>query len=269
MGDALLVSPILYENQTSAPAYFPRGTWYDFYSGKAIDASHNGTLGRVEVRFALSHSTLHVSEPPACRVEHAAVCSGLRSCLHALKDRKSLLHCMSTRTLQAAGMHCANMCRVRASGVQAVLRWMHAGALSGCCLLCGACTGGRDGQRPPTRAGRQHCPHGAGQAIHADRRRAQRQPGARRGLPGRELHHRWFGSRPLLRSPLSNPSNPPLSPEHQACTIPWPGHAPCLLHSACRSPVLFSCAWPAAMLSNLRCAAYALAALLASGHAAC
>ena len=29
MGDALLVSPILYQGATSARAYFPRGTWYD------------------------------------------------------------------------------------------------------------------------------------------------------------------------------------------------------------------------------------------------
>ena len=32
MGDALLVSPILYQGATSARAYFPQGTWYDSLS---------------------------------------------------------------------------------------------------------------------------------------------------------------------------------------------------------------------------------------------
>ena len=48
MGDALLVSPILYESTSTARAYFPAGTWYDFYTGRAFDAK-NGTYDYVRV----------------------------------------------------------------------------------------------------------------------------------------------------------------------------------------------------------------------------
>ena len=48
MGDALLVSPIMYASSTHARVYFPAGTWYDFYSGRAT-ISGNGTWGDVYV----------------------------------------------------------------------------------------------------------------------------------------------------------------------------------------------------------------------------
>ncbi|EIE19743.1 hypothetical protein COCSUDRAFT_31111 [Coccomyxa subellipsoidea C-169] len=49
MGDALLVSPIMYEKTTSVRAYFPQGTWYDFYSGRVLDASAGGKWDYVSV----------------------------------------------------------------------------------------------------------------------------------------------------------------------------------------------------------------------------
>ena len=48
MGDALLVSPIMYESSSHARVYFPAGTWYDFYTGRATN-SGNGTWGDVYV----------------------------------------------------------------------------------------------------------------------------------------------------------------------------------------------------------------------------
>ena len=59
MGDALLVSPILYESTSTARAYFPAGTWYDFYTGRAFDAK-NGTFDyvRVSARPQMADSTL-------------------------------------------------------------------------------------------------------------------------------------------------------------------------------------------------------------------
>ena len=48
MGDALLVSPIMYEKTSHARVYFPAGTWYDFYTGRATKSS-NGTWGDVYV----------------------------------------------------------------------------------------------------------------------------------------------------------------------------------------------------------------------------
>ena len=50
MGDALLVSPIMYEKTTSVRAYFPQGTWYDFYSGRVVDATNGGKWDMVSVR---------------------------------------------------------------------------------------------------------------------------------------------------------------------------------------------------------------------------
>jgi alpha-glucosidase (family GH31 glycosyl hydrolase) len=50
MGDALLVSPILYEKTTTVRAYFPKGTWYDFYSGRVLDATNGGKWDYVTVR---------------------------------------------------------------------------------------------------------------------------------------------------------------------------------------------------------------------------
>ena len=49
MGDALLVSPILYEKTTTVRAYFPKGTWYDFYTGRVVDASAGGKWDYVSV----------------------------------------------------------------------------------------------------------------------------------------------------------------------------------------------------------------------------
>ena len=49
MGDALLVSPILYEGTTTARAYFPAGVWYNLYTGLAVDAGANGTHDYVHV----------------------------------------------------------------------------------------------------------------------------------------------------------------------------------------------------------------------------
>ena len=43
------MSPILYQGAKSTNAYFPRGTWYDFYSGQAIDASAAGAWHTVQV----------------------------------------------------------------------------------------------------------------------------------------------------------------------------------------------------------------------------
>lgn len=61
MGDALLVSPIMYAGQTKARVYFPAGTWYDFYSGRAID-SDNGTWDDVYVSsLPYFSSVLHLS----------------------------------------------------------------------------------------------------------------------------------------------------------------------------------------------------------------
>lgn len=63
MGDALLVSPILYESTTSVRAYFPQGTWYDFYSGALVDATKGGTWGEVAVsHLCHSFSLLTVQE---------------------------------------------------------------------------------------------------------------------------------------------------------------------------------------------------------------
>ncbi len=58
MGDALLVSPIMYEKTTSVRAYFPQGTWYDFYSGRVLDASAGGKWDYVSVS---------VSPKPPCQ----------------------------------------------------------------------------------------------------------------------------------------------------------------------------------------------------------
>lgn len=54
MGDALLVSPILYEKTTTVRAYFPKGTWYDFYTGNVVDASAGGKWDAVTVSVTLS-----------------------------------------------------------------------------------------------------------------------------------------------------------------------------------------------------------------------
>lgn len=43
-GPALLVSPILYEGQTEVDVYLPRGTWYDYYTGKAVDGGKYITI---------------------------------------------------------------------------------------------------------------------------------------------------------------------------------------------------------------------------------
>lgn len=40
-GPALLISPILEESQVEVNAYLPRGTWYDFYSGTAVEGDKN------------------------------------------------------------------------------------------------------------------------------------------------------------------------------------------------------------------------------------
>lgn len=62
MGDALLVSPILYQSTSTARAYFPAGTWYDFYTGRAID-SKNGTYDYVRVSIILSLMSRATAEP--------------------------------------------------------------------------------------------------------------------------------------------------------------------------------------------------------------
>jgi alpha-glucosidase (family GH31 glycosyl hydrolase) len=53
MGDALLVSPIMYESTSTANVYFPKGTWYDFYSGEVAGSATNGSWGTVTVSFPL------------------------------------------------------------------------------------------------------------------------------------------------------------------------------------------------------------------------
>ena len=79
MGDALLVSPILYPGQMTARAYFPQGIWYDFYSGKAVDASANGTWGQVQVRASprpppAAGALLAWALPPGSRRPSGAAC---------------------------------------------------------------------------------------------------------------------------------------------------------------------------------------------------
>ncbi len=46
LGPSLLVSPVLEEGATTVQAYFPKGRWYDFYTG----AARNG-CGREEHAF--------------------------------------------------------------------------------------------------------------------------------------------------------------------------------------------------------------------------
>ena len=58
MGDALLVSPILYEGTTTTRAYFPAGVWYNLYTGLAIDGGTEGTYGYVHVSLQFEPSTI-------------------------------------------------------------------------------------------------------------------------------------------------------------------------------------------------------------------
>ncbi|XP_060598146.1 sucrase-isomaltase, intestinal-like [Ruditapes philippinarum] len=39
-GPSLMISPILYEGQTSISMYIPRGPWYDFYTGEEMDTQN-------------------------------------------------------------------------------------------------------------------------------------------------------------------------------------------------------------------------------------
>ncbi len=53
MGDALLVSPVMYSGASSARVYFPAGTWYNFYTGRATNLP-KGTWDTVFVSFFFS-----------------------------------------------------------------------------------------------------------------------------------------------------------------------------------------------------------------------
>jgi len=81
MGDALLVSPIMYEAQSHARVYFPAGTWYDFYTGRATDSA-NGTWDDVYVSFPL---------PPALSPDQQCP----YSVSEQLRVRRSLSYCIA------------------------------------------------------------------------------------------------------------------------------------------------------------------------------
>lgn len=72
MGDALLVSPIMYEAQSHARVYFPAGTWYDFYTGRAIDSA-NGTWDDVYVSFPLPSALSTNQHCPCLLTEQLSV----------------------------------------------------------------------------------------------------------------------------------------------------------------------------------------------------
>ena len=61
MGDALLVSPILYNGTTTARAYFPAGVWYNLYTGLVTDGGSTGTYAYVHVSLSLQPN-IHVRE---------------------------------------------------------------------------------------------------------------------------------------------------------------------------------------------------------------
>lgn len=44
MGSGLLVTPVLDEGVTSVSAYFPKDTWYDYYSGAPVSQVGHMTL---------------------------------------------------------------------------------------------------------------------------------------------------------------------------------------------------------------------------------
>lgn len=68
MGDALLVSPIMYASTSSARVYFPAGTWYDFYTGRATN-SPNGTWDTVYVSLSSLTSLMRMVCCKGCSVK--------------------------------------------------------------------------------------------------------------------------------------------------------------------------------------------------------
>ncbi|KAJ2365231.1 hypothetical protein IW150_006266, partial [Coemansia sp. RSA 2607] len=56
VGDALLISPVLTEGETSVDAFFPRSIWYDWYDYSAI----NGANANVTLDSPLEHVNVHI-----------------------------------------------------------------------------------------------------------------------------------------------------------------------------------------------------------------
>lgn len=66
IGDAIMVCPVTVQHQTDGAAvniYFPKGTWYDYYTGELILDSREGTSAVIMT--PLSHLNMFVKSAAA------------------------------------------------------------------------------------------------------------------------------------------------------------------------------------------------------------